>query len=239
MAQNYDNTAAIGDTGGSLLQEMLDRTDALLSAHSGTSAPSYKVLGTIWLDTSATPNALKIWDGSAWVTLFDDITTSSGGLVSASAGAFDTASPTSAVAASGSTNLVRKGEVDAMTQVALVKVTGSATTFTRPLGVFPACTVSEVSILSDTATSSDGSNNWAFQVTNKGTDGTGTNTLLSTAKNTNGADIAAYDSYALGVDQNTSVSANEGLQITATETGTATDLSSAELVVSITYTVAV
>jgi len=37
---------------------------ALHSLHSGTSRPSYAVAGTIWIDTTAAPWSLKIYDGS-------------------------------------------------------------------------------------------------------------------------------------------------------------------------------
>ncbi|HRI77592.1 MAG TPA: hypothetical protein PLX33_11480 [Alphaproteobacteria bacterium] len=41
---------------------------ALLSSHKGSTAPSYAVAGTIWLDDNATPWLLKIYDGSDWIT---------------------------------------------------------------------------------------------------------------------------------------------------------------------------
>jgi hypothetical protein len=48
-----------------------DSLNALLSANSGSSAPSYKVLGTYWADTSvAGVITLKMWDGGAWRTIF-------------------------------------------------------------------------------------------------------------------------------------------------------------------------
>lgn len=41
---------------------------ALLSNNKGSTAPSYAVAGTIWLDDNATPWLLKIYDGSDWIT---------------------------------------------------------------------------------------------------------------------------------------------------------------------------
>lgn len=41
---------------------------AQLSSHKGSTAPSYAVAGTIWLDDNATPWLLKIYDGSDWIT---------------------------------------------------------------------------------------------------------------------------------------------------------------------------
>jgi hypothetical protein len=40
---------------------------ALLSMHSGVTAPAYKVQGTLWLDTAVPANpVLRVWSGSAW-----------------------------------------------------------------------------------------------------------------------------------------------------------------------------
>ena len=43
--------------------------DALLSLHKGNSRPAYAEAGTLWLDDSATPWALKIFDGSDDITI--------------------------------------------------------------------------------------------------------------------------------------------------------------------------
>src|SRR4051812_39891864 len=43
--------------------------DSLLSTNAGTSAPPYAVSGTQWLDTSATPYVLKMYDGTDWLTI--------------------------------------------------------------------------------------------------------------------------------------------------------------------------
>lgn len=51
-----------------MAQRITDSLNAELSAHSGTTAPAYRQIGTRWCDT-ATANRMifKIWDGSAWV----------------------------------------------------------------------------------------------------------------------------------------------------------------------------
>lgn len=46
-----------------------DGKKALLTHHKGASAPSYAEAGMIWLDDSATPWALKFYDGSDWIVL--------------------------------------------------------------------------------------------------------------------------------------------------------------------------
>jgi microcystin-dependent protein len=41
---------------------------ALLSQHKGATPPVYAAAGTLWLDDSATPWILKIYDGSNWIS---------------------------------------------------------------------------------------------------------------------------------------------------------------------------
>ena len=42
---------------------------ALLNHHKGSSAPSYAEAGVLWLDDSATPWLLKMYDGADWIVL--------------------------------------------------------------------------------------------------------------------------------------------------------------------------
>lgn len=46
-----------------------DGKKALLTHHKGAAAPAYAEAGMIWLDDSATPWALKFFDGGDWITL--------------------------------------------------------------------------------------------------------------------------------------------------------------------------
>lgn len=46
-----------------------DGKKALLTHHKGAAAPAYAEAGMIWLDDSATPWALKFYDGGDWITL--------------------------------------------------------------------------------------------------------------------------------------------------------------------------
>lgn len=52
-------------------QEDNDGKKALLNHHKGTSAPSYAEAGMIWVDDTATPWALKFYDGADWIRLMD------------------------------------------------------------------------------------------------------------------------------------------------------------------------
>jgi hypothetical protein len=51
-------------TGVDLAALLEDWRDAVHSNHAGTTAPSYKVLGMFWLDTTSSPYKLKITDGT-------------------------------------------------------------------------------------------------------------------------------------------------------------------------------
>jgi hypothetical protein len=50
-------------------QEDNDCKKALLSHHKGAGAPAYAEAGTVWLDDSATPWRLKLFDGSDWIVM--------------------------------------------------------------------------------------------------------------------------------------------------------------------------
>lgn len=98
-----------------------------------------------------------------------------------------------------------------------------------------ACTITDVRLVSDTATtSSDGSNNYTFQVVNK----TQTENLLASAVSTNSNEIAADTSFAITPDQNATIADGDVLELTIAENGTATDLSSAKVTIFVEYTVA-
>jgi hypothetical protein len=47
-----------------------DGKRALLNHHKGAAAPAYAEAGVLWLDDSATPWILKIYDGADWLSLF-------------------------------------------------------------------------------------------------------------------------------------------------------------------------
>ena len=65
----YDFTMTSG-TGIALLANIASLKGALQSANSGPSEPSYKVAGTLWLDTTtSTLLVLKMWDGTQWQVL--------------------------------------------------------------------------------------------------------------------------------------------------------------------------
>jgi len=108
-----------------------------------------------------------------------------------------------------------------------VRIGGLSGSDDRFLFVAPAASyIREVSLVSDVATSSsDGTDNWTFQVANL----TKTQDLLATAKTTNGAEISADTVYDLGLDENQQVAANDVIELQVTKNNSPTDLSSAEI----------
>ena len=98
MAQATNPSIAANQTGTQYRTQDNDRYAAHLTSHSGTSRPSYAVAGTLWLNTTATPWVLNMYDGT------DDISI---GTVNASTNAFNAsnaASTTSTIAMSAAIN---------------------------------------------------------------------------------------------------------------------------------------
>lgn len=101
-----------------------------------------------------------------------------------------------------------------------------------------ACTVTNVVLVSDTATTgSNGAAIWSFQVANL----TQTEDLLSAAQHTDatgtGTEISADTAYDITPNQNATIAADDVLELQITKTGAPTDLSSAEVAVQVIYTV--
>ena len=94
------------------------------------------------------------------------------------------------------------------------------------------CVISNIKLVSDTATTdSNGTNKWTFQIANL----TQTLDLCSTAKTTNGAEMAGDTAYDLGVDQNLVLSAGDVLELQITKGATPTDLTNAQISCALTY----
>ncbi|WP_336747751.1 hypothetical protein [Aureimonas altamirensis] len=64
---NLSTATTSGTTLGSMLRSW---RDSLHSMHSGSSRPSYAVAGTVWLDTSVTPNRVMHFNGTVDTPLY-------------------------------------------------------------------------------------------------------------------------------------------------------------------------
>ncbi len=62
-------TIGAGQSGLAYRNADNDGKKALLNHHKGASAPSYAEAGIIWIDDTATPWLLKIYDGADWIVL--------------------------------------------------------------------------------------------------------------------------------------------------------------------------
>lgn len=92
---------------------------ALLNHHKGSSEPSYKEAGMIWLDDTATPWVLKIYDGSAFISI---------GEVNASANTFVPNVGTTLAAGLASANSFTTGQViDGSSDQIQLRVQGHST----------------------------------------------------------------------------------------------------------------
>ena len=71
MTQYDFGTIIPSSTDGTELASLINSfRDAVNSGHAGTTAPTYAVAGMIWIDTTtATAWALKLYDGTNWLTL--------------------------------------------------------------------------------------------------------------------------------------------------------------------------
>ena len=97
------------------------------------------------------------------------------------------------------------------------------------------CKIDQVQIVSDTGIAASDTNYYAFQVQNL----TQAEALLASSKSTEatgGFAVTADIPYTLDPDQNTVVSDGDVIELQVTETGVATDLTTAEVLVVVEYT---
>lgn len=124
----------------------------------------------------------------------------------------------------------RGGEWKVLEEHVLPVFAGQIAGTTRAF-VFPQwrCDVVDVTVLSSVGTTSDGSNNWSLQVTNKDT----ALNLFSSAPSTNGAEIVADAPWIRTPNQALTVEEAEVLELVLTETGAATTLTRAAIFVRV------
>lgn len=101
-------------------------------------------------------------------------------------------------------------------------------TLTRYVPLSGIAAITELVVISDTATTgSDASNNWTFDLYNI----TDAVSLFSATPTTNGAELAVDTRSTFAVDQNGTIDAADVLELRATRNGTGTDLSSASVLI--------
>jgi hypothetical protein len=124
----------------------------------------------------------------------------------------------------------------ALRKTSIMRVDGFAATADRFIFVAPYdCRIDAVSRVSDTGVAANDTNYYGFQVQNV----TQSAALLSSAKTTQatgGEAISADTPFAIAPDQNQVISDGDVLELQITETGTATSLATAQIVVAVEYT---
>ena len=208
---------------------------ALQNLFASGTAPASSVAFQLWLDTSTTPDSLKMRNAanSAWVTILADVTTSGGGLLPTAGGTMTgalsfggTVKATNLANGTASGDAVNKGQVDARVHTVSVPLGTISATDNKYLWIASGAstiTVVDCLIVSETGVTSDASHLWTFQVRNL----TASVNLRSSAKSTNGAAITADTAYALGLDQNLTPSAAAVLQLQMAKTGSPNALTEA------------
>lgn len=245
MSQTW-NLPLVGstDTVVTAYPKLNDGLEALRTLHSGGSAPASTVAFMLWLDTSTTPDSLKMRNAadSAWVVLLDDVASVGGGLVTKAAPQVDadfdmnTFKVTGVVDATAADHAATKGQIDSASQVALVKLGSISATTTFHMFKGAGVDITGVALVTPTGLALHASNYWTAQVTNA----TQANNLIANAKNTdsggtNNEAITADVWWELNVDQNQGPLAGaDVVDLVMTKTGTPVDLTDATL--AITYT---
>ena len=207
---------------------------ALQNLFASASAPASPVAFQLWLDTSTTPDSLKMRNAanSAWVTILADVTSEGGGLLTVAGGTLTgnvsgggTVKLTNLASGSSSGDSITYGQVTARIHTEVVQLGTLSASDNKYLAVAGTgtWTISECLIVSELGVTSDASNLWTFNVRNL----TAGANLRSSAKSTNGAAITADTAYALGLDQNLTPSSGAVLQLQCTKTGSPNALTEA------------
>lgn len=211
----------------------------LTNLHKGDSAPTSPTDGMLWFDTLN--NQVKFYDAgnTSWRVIIKDTEAAQGGIAH-----LDSSTFTAAVGYDGSSAATADDHFPKASQIGgmvfsttheITLANASANHFLMSIPVSARYEIVDVCLVSDTATtSSDGTDNWTFQVVNlsEGFD------LIATAKTTNGAEIAADTRYAMGVDQKNEkadLTGGDVIELQVTRNGSPTNLNSAKVLVQVDY----
>lgn len=227
-----------------LLTKCVNNFAALQNLFASASAPASPVAFQLWLDTSTTPDSLKMRNAanSAWVTILADVTTAGGGLLPTAGGTMtgdlSFGGAVKAIDLDNATDpgdATNKSQVDARIHSHAVHLGTISATDEKYLWIVSGAstiTISDVLIVSETGVTSDAGNLWTFQVRNL----TAAADLRSAVKSTNGAAITADTAYALGLNQSLTPSAGAVLELQMAKTGSPNALT--EMLAVVRYTLA-
>ena len=238
------NIRLFADTDAITPSSLNERIKALAGCSYAADAPTAPLDYQLWVDSDASPRTLNIWiPSTGWVSINADVTTAdlsdtsylalTGGTMTGAI-AMGTSKITGVGNATAAQDAMTKANYDARKKASGTTIDGIAATGNWPLFVGPeaSCVISDVIIVSDTATTaSDGTNNYTFQVRNI----TQSLDLRAAVKSTNGAEIGLKIAYALGLDQNLTIAANDVLEFQVVKNAAPTALTTARIIVQVNF----
>jgi len=239
---DFQTIVSTDTVNAALLTRAVNNFTAGQNSCASATAPASPIAYQFWADTTTGLFKQRNAANSAWITwgtmasTYLGLLSLSGGTLTGDISGGGTAKATSFADSTTSTGLATKGQIDARILIAPVYIGALSATasFTMAAGSSASFIISDVKILSDTATSgSSGGTNWGFNVYNV----TQSLNLRSATKTTNGAEIAVNTVYALGLDQNLTIAASDVLRLDVTKTGSPTSLSAARIIAQINYKV--
>ena len=237
MSQTWNLPIAGSSTVSAWRTIINDFGESLRTNFSGATAPGSPVKGQFFYDTD--DDSIWVYQGAAWVLWLPDAKLTGGGFIRkdgsvAMTAALNLGSQKITAVASGtaSTDGVNKGQVDSLARITSLHL-GTISAGPEEKMLFSAAgiaaTILEIYLSNENGVVSDVTNLWTFQVRNL----TAGNNLRSTAKSTNGNAITADTLYALGLDQNLGLAANDVLELQLTRGGAPNNLQ--ELCVYVKY----
>ena len=230
MSQAY--TALVGtDTLTASRTTINNTTDALRTLFSGLLEPSTMVAGMLWHDTTTNILKLRNQANGAWINLFPVTTVTNGGLLALTGGVLT--GVLTVVNATAAGHAPNKDQVDLRRIIAQTKVTGWNGAVNRPLTEAPsAIVIVQGYIISDTAVTDAGGNNWQIQVHNF----TASLNLASAPITTQANPIVAFTRLSLALNQNLTLTLGDVLRLVVTANGTGgTNMSAHEILVVLEY----
>ena len=238
MSQTWNLPMATTDLLSDSRTVLNDGLASLKSSFSGSTAPGSPVAGQWHYDTD--DNKVYLYDGATWNLVIGDAGSAGGGMIH-SAGTYPFSGDqsmggnllTNLGSGSATTDALQKAQIDGRLLESFVPYRADADPSTSfdmyVMRATAAITIVEAYLIVGTSTSSSAGNKWGIQVRNL----TQAEDLISSAYDTNGADLSADAATALGVDQNLTIAAGDILEIQFVATGAPTALD--RLCVSLVY----
>jgi hypothetical protein len=231
-----------------LIDEVASAVRVLQECAYGADPPLYPRPYQLWADTTTGVIIKRYVPSTGWVVENPDATAAAvpylplaGGTMSGAI-AMGTAKITGLGDGSGAQDAAAYGQVSVKAATTAVNARIHAIAFpvkgfdgsaTLTLGAMPACIVQNAYLTSSAVTVSDGSNLYTLKLRNA----TGAVDLMAAAKTTNADDFVVNTAWPLAPAQNLTLALGDVLTLVVAETGTGTDLTAAQISLTVTYKV--